>query len=322
MSTMVRTDGTPVAERMECWRDLVGQSFVPLDARPVQRRSVDGSITVQHLGAMEVARVAASSHQVVRTPRLIAAASDDYYKFSLQLSGECRITQDGRRTVLRPGDLTIYDTTRPYRMVFEHDFSMLVAMFPRALLRVPDEAIAGVTASRLPGRHGLGALVSAFLPQVLRELDGVSSATAGRLSDHVLDLLTTMFLERSSLHSDDPRPQRNATLLQVKAYVERHLGDPGLTPERIAAANHMSVRSLHHLFDGEEHSVSGFVRERRLENCRRDLESPALLHRPVSAVAARWGLPDAAHFSKVFKAAYGVTPSVHRAAAIGTVPRT
>jgi AraC-like DNA-binding protein len=39
---------------------------------------------------------------------------------------------------------------------------------------------------------------------------------------------------------------------------------------------------------------------------RRDLLDPALAARPVSAIAARWGLVDPAHFSRAFRAAYGV----------------
>jgi len=35
--------------------------------------------------------------------------------------------------------------------------------------------------------------------------------------------------------------------------------------------------------------------------------------RPVAAVGARWGYPDPAHFSRLFKAAYGVGPRDYRA---------
>jgi AraC-like DNA-binding protein len=37
----------------------------------------------------------------------------------------------------------------------------------------------------------------------------------------------------------------------------------------------------------------------------------------VSAVAARWGLVNAAHFSRAFRAAYGLSPVEYRAMAGG-----
>jgi AraC-like DNA-binding protein len=46
--------------------------------------------------------------------------------------------------------------------------------------------------------------------------------------------------------------------------------------------------------------------------CRRDLLDPALRDRPVSAIAARWGITDPAHFSRLFRATYGVPPSEYR----------
>jgi transcriptional regulator GlxA family with amidase domain len=36
----------------------------------------------------------------------------------------------------------------------------------------------------------------------------------------------------------------------------------------------------------------------------------------VSAIAARWGLIDAAHFSRLFRAAYGLPPAEYRLTAM------
>ncbi|GAA2788117.1 hypothetical protein GCM10010470_23340 [Saccharopolyspora taberi] len=55
-----------------------------------------------------------------------------------------------------------------------------------------------------------------------------------------------------------------------------------------------------------------WIRQRRLERCRRDLTNPHLRQRPVHAIAARWGFTDPAHFSRIFRAAYGLSPSDYR----------
>ena len=59
--------------------------------------------------------------------------------------------------------------------------------------------------------------------------------------------------------------------------------------------------------------MSTWIRTRRLEQCRRDVLDPVLADRPVAGIAARWGFVDAAHFSRAFKTAYGVSPSEYRA---------
>ncbi|NTW39478.1 MAG: helix-turn-helix domain-containing protein, partial [Cellulomonadaceae bacterium] len=44
---------------------------------------------------------------------------------------------------------------------------------------------------------------------------------------------------------------------------------------------------------------------------------PLLLDESVTQIAARWTFTDAAHFSRMFKATYGVTPSSYRHLALG-----
>jgi AraC-like DNA-binding protein len=80
----------------------------------------------------------------------------------------------------------------------------------------------------------------------------------------------------------------------------------------IAAAHHISVRYLHHLFQADGRTVCGYVREQRLERCRADLASPSLARQSVGRISARWGFPDAAVFGRAFKNAYGVSPGEFR----------
>ncbi|GAA2476954.1 hypothetical protein GCM10010276_11120 [Streptomyces longisporus] len=44
----------------------------------------------------------------------------------------------------------------------------------------------------------------------------------------------------------------------------------------------------------------------------RDLADPALRTLPIHAIAARWGFPRAAEFTRAFRSAHGVPPSEFR----------
>jgi transcriptional regulator GlxA family with amidase domain len=102
----------------------------------------------------------------------------------------------------------------------------------------------------------------------------------------------------------------------VAGYVRAHLDEPGPCRSRIAAAHHMSPRTLDRLFTGQPWSVSGLIRHERLEAVRRDLADPLLSGRSVAALAARWCFFDAAHFSRLFRQHYGYPPSQARPGAV------
>ncbi|WP_433271738.1 helix-turn-helix domain-containing protein [Actinosynnema sp. CS-041913] len=106
-----------------------------------------------------------------------------------------------------------------------------------------------------------------------------------------------------------PDGHRQALVARVRAFIDGHLADPGLCPAVVAAAHHVSTRQLHRLFAGQDLGVAGWIRHRRLERSRHDL---ATRREPVHVVASRWGFPDAAHFSRLFRRTYGMSPSDYR----------
>jgi transcriptional regulator GlxA family with amidase domain len=101
---------------------------------------------------------------------------------------------------------------------------------------------------------------------------------------------------------------------EIRRYVRTHLQDPELGPASIARAYSISVRALHALFEDDDASVAGLVRSERLARCLEDLQRPN--GGSVTDIAFRWGFCDAAHFSRVFKRAFGATPSDVRHAAL------
>lgn len=85
----------------------------------------------------------------------------------------------------------------------------------------------------------------------------------------------------------------------------RRLHEPDLTPERIAAAHGIALRTLYHVWSHPTLSPAQWILRERLEAARRDLALPG--SRSVAAIARRWGFADATHFSRRFRGAYGIS---------------
>lgn len=308
-ATRVRSS---VSHSFREYRQAVTASFVPLDVSRVGSDPFWGRLRTVDVDPVHVSEIMASQHMVERTSSLLAGGEPAYYKASLQVSGTGLLIQDGREAVLQPGDLAIYDTGRPYSLLFENDMKMLVLMFPRDHLGLPPEAIAQLTAHSFSSDDGLGAMIIPFLQNVSQNLDRVGGVTGPRLVHSAIDLITTMFANELDLDAD-PGDSHQLLMQQIRRYIDANLGSPELAPAQIAAAHFISTRHLHGLFRQKGTTVSTWIREQRLEKCRRDLIDPLNAHLSVGTIAARWGFVEAAHFSRVFKAAYDSSPTELRA---------
>lgn len=315
---VVSTAKVAARERVDFWRDVSSQLWVPYELRCERELASEfrAHAGVSELGPMQVALMTSVRHTVLRTPKLIRRSDPEVFKLGVIDRGGGRMRQDDRCTEFSVGDLVLFDTSRPYEAGFHPDTPvnrLLLLSFPRSILPLPQRDLRRLSGVPIPGARGLGALSSQFMLRLARHMDELSPSDIARLSTLTLDMLTMALAGALDTESMvPPHTRRRALMARIHAFIRDNLGDTRLTPETIAAAHHISRRYLHKLFQEDGHTVAGWVRERRLEQCRRDLADPRLAARPISAIAARWAYTNAAHFSQAFRAAHGVSPRQFR----------
>ncbi|TMR92107.1 helix-turn-helix domain-containing protein [Nonomuraea basaltis] len=314
MAVLIRTSDLPAKRRHDAWRTIVCDTLGPLDLRIDPDAPLRGEIAAGQLGPVGVGRVRTSTpHSVHRTAGLIHRDNPELYRVVLAISGSPRLGQDGRSTQLSRGEFAIYDFTRPYELAYDSAVQLAVFSFPRDLLALPMDSVAELTALPISAESGAGALAVPLLRRVATDYETYAPGSAARLSAVVMDLVSAAVAERLELARALPADSRQRTLLlRINAFIEERLGETDLDPGAVAAAHHISVRYLHRLFEAEHTSVAAWIRQRRLERCRAELARGG--DEPVSAIAAKWGLPDSAHFSRLFRRAYGMTPAEYRRA--------
>ncbi|MEV0452399.1 helix-turn-helix domain-containing protein [Streptomyces sp. NPDC050600] len=305
---MLKTASVPDGEKVAYWNDAVSRALVPMTVTPRDEGPFDGRIASGRLGYLQVCTMEADAERVNRTPALIARSSEALVSVAVQVSGTATFVQDGRRAEVAEGDLVVCDTTRPYSFDYPRRFATHVFQLPRRTLGVADGDVRRVTGSTIGTADGVGAMLLPFLARLASSgADGYPQAVANRLAGNVVDLLSTLIAERAHRDGADA-DGRSHLMLRILDHINRNLGDPDLSPERIAREHRISVRYLHRLFEGEETTVGQFVRRRRLEECRRELARRGRTTPTVSAVSQRWGFVNPAHFSRSFRAEYGVSP--------------
>jgi AraC-like DNA-binding protein len=111
-------------------------------------------------------------------------------------------------------------------------------------------------------------------------------------------------LTERDLHGSDVALARRT---QAERYILAHLSDPRLSPSAVAAALHISRRSLYASAFPDGQGIATYIRRKRLRRARALLLDQAR-PLPVAQIAATVGLPDPAHFSRLFRAEYGRSP--------------
>ncbi|WP_395481797.1 helix-turn-helix domain-containing protein [Streptomyces sp. KHY 26] len=308
MSLVLTTASVLDRDKVAYWNDAVSRTLVPMTVTPRGDGPFDGRLATNRLGFLQVSTMEADPNRISRTPTLIAASSTPLVAVSVQVSGTATCVQDGRRADVDEGDLVVYDTSRPYSFDYPGRFATHVFQLPRRMLGVPDADLRKVTGNAIGTGDGFGAVLLPFLATLASSADAYPPAVADRLAGNVVDLFATLITERTDTGATEPETARGNLLLRVRDHINRNLGDPDLSPQSIARTHRISLRYLHRLFEGEGITVSRFIQQRRLEECCRELARRGRTVPTVSAVAQRWGFVNPAHFSRVFRAAYGVSP--------------
>jgi AraC-like DNA-binding protein len=309
MSTVHSTLDVPVASRIEYWQHIIDNAVLPLRGRH-DAAAFRAQLLIGDIGPVRVVEATTPQGKCFRSPKLIRRCNREVYEVDVIDRGQVVVEQDGRQARLEAGDLAFVDPARPVRYTSTASTHVSL-LFPRTLLPLRHDDLARLTAVRVPGDRGAGALVSSLARQLPRHLDDHDGGAAVRLGTGVVDLLGSALAAR--LDADLPADARQRALLrQIYGYVDTHLADRELSPASIAAAHHISLRYLHRLFESERTTVASWIRQRRLDRCRRDLLDPSQRDSPVAAIAARWGLAEPAHFNRSFKAEYGMPPAEYR----------
>jgi AraC-like DNA-binding protein len=303
--------GRSGVELFDWWREQICAAFVPLDPVPNNCEAVGrftGALKSGALGALPMSEVSGREVDVHRTRRTIRDNDPGVVKVGLQLRGRGVVVQQEREATLFPGDFAVYDTSVPYTLHFESEFTMFVVTIPRASLRITSKSLAASTAVTIHAEKDAGPLVSPFLRGLWRGLI-TGSPTSALFEDAVIDLISGALDEETSRALGTPAV---AIVSCAMSFIDSHLADQALDTTTVAAAHHISARYLQKLFEAEGLTVAGWIRTRRLQRCRRDLQDPTLTSVGIGTICARHGFADANHFSRLFKQTYGISPRSFR----------
>lgn len=297
----------------QSWQTALSTTVLDCRVEIPQPGSFQGAAKTRSFADLEFVEVAARRHAAYRDGGMVPPDEEPYFLAALQVSGEFRLSQDGRTASLRPGRFCFFDSRRPLAIEASDDYRGVCVKVPYRVLDYPRKNLADLTATAVDADQGVPSAVWPMLITLNERVDTLGSAGQYKLAHGVINLVESMVSSVDPLIEQAYAP-RAVTVEQVKQFIETCLDDDDLSPKSVADAHFISVRHLHYLFEATGMTMSYWVRQRRLERCQTDLADPKLSHLPISVIAQRWGFLAPSHFTQIFKAATGLTPREFRAA--------
>jgi AraC-like DNA-binding protein len=307
---VVSTDQVAPKERLPYWKDLIWQLLGRLRSEARADGTFRGRMEYGDAGEVKLCRLSASSHRVTRTPDLIRQDDRGYLKVVVQLEGSTWFEQSGHKTLLQPGEWSIYDTMKSYSVSNTSDIEQMVLLVPREKVLTAGMNADELLVQRYSAQAGIGRLAGHLIRKAYDELGECSPESAETVGDAIAQLLRQSLMERAGKPTS--MSLREALRDRIKTHIQRNLRDPNLSIDQIAAALRCSKRNLHKAFSNDGVTLSDYIWRQRLERCRRDLAAPACAWKSITEIAYSWGFSSSTHFSKAFREAFGTSPKLYR----------
>lgn len=208
------------------------------------------------------------------------------------------------RIAIGEGDTLLWHSSVPMSFNVQEPIHLLNIVFCDKYLKSQILDIPAVAGIHFRQQDPFGAILNGFMRGLLSEWQSFSE------SDLVLALLVARSLmvkavqKRRGENQESPDGKRMTRAMRL---IDQGLYDPELSPKKVADALHMSLRSLYMLFSRSGLTVQGYIRDRRLEDCRQIIASKRI-DLNMRQLALSRGFNDLSGFSRAFKRKFGMSP--------------
>lgn len=312
-ATAVSTDDVSAEQRVAFWESYNASVLVGLRCSSFAEQGLCARGRTFDLDSVRIADLQGNEHVVERSVPMVRAHPKHSIFACLLLQGEGFIFQSGQCLPIHSGDWVVYSSDVPYlhgltrdshHIVIDVDASQVVESEEAANLMAPVKIDAQLPSGRLLARSLRSTAVDFVDHPYASEAERV--ATKCRLY-----LRALLVPSDQRLQGDHPEAVV-WRLLRAETFIAEHLCDRELTAFTIARHLSISVRHLSRLFVTRQTSVTDWIWNQRLERARETLASLDSRAISIGEVAFRWAFANQAHFSRRFKARFGLTPTEYR----------
>lgn len=303
---LISTDLIEDSLKSDFWREVTRPLYETTQLIGLESPRLEGTIRSRQVAGFQFGSVTFNAQRYNRDRRIIAWSGLDQYLVAVVTAGDVFGDFAGTSVTARRGDICVLDLAQVLQseVTAGGTFSTLV----------PRRALAKATGHA--NLHGL--VLKAALPttKLLTAYLGGISDFGGQLSDDEAAavqeaLVTILAAALRGEHPDDPgelRPLSAVLRQRALDFIDSNIDNPRLSPDFILRRFNVSRAHLYRVF-AEDGGVSSVILDRRLDAAFVELTRTDAIARSVAEIAFAFGFTNGAHFSRRFRARFGLTPS-------------
>lgn len=303
------TEAYPEHRRFQAWAEALNSLSLLL-------KRMDEEIDLHGLACSATSPLGIVFARISSGPAELALRPDDKNGalwLALSLDGVGTLRKGASEFVVRPGDIFYGPFDPAVALVFASPFRMLFIRMPRVAIGTRLLAPSSLEVGYVPSQRGIGKVLGGMLAAVAGSIEQLSAEDLRPIELAVAEFMVTLLLNQiSDERLSGGTSTQDAILHRICQQIESRLHEPDLTFADIATAEGLSTRYLQKLFTAAGESFSSYLKQRRLERSRSDLVNPLYSHLSITDICFRWGFNDGAHFSRAFRARFGISPRGYR----------
>jgi len=292
----------------ELWARTLSETYFPLSAECHNEAEFEGTLNSWSLGILGLSEMECDGVLYHRRSTHFANEKDSSLLITIPHKGDVHFKQSARDTKCAPGGFLVERGDMPYEFWHGKRNKLWVLKVPTASVRSRLGATDRLGALTFDAAQGVGSFFVGAVRNTIQCVDQINDVARDVAGQQLLDLLCLAMRSDDRILDSASSTIRAAHLQRAEQFIRDNLAKPNLNSQLVAESCGISLRYLQRLFAENDHSIVGYIRDKRLTRCDEALK---MLNdtATVANIAYKWGFYDQAQFCKHYRNRFGCTPT-------------